>query len=342
MSLKIETGLFFLDDFRDCHAILGISVEADVKAIRKRYLKVAQRLHPDSFVNSIGEEKNLATELFSKLVGPAYNTLSKDRDRKEYLLLISLKGKQAIQHRTSIQSFCDLAKQVWSSNTLEEDYANAIEQLSENQYEDFRQVLWVTGQLSEVNLVYLMRREAQGTASSSRQSSSVLSSSSSSGSPSSGSPSSVTPSDSTVTTPSSTATEMPNSTIAKPSVVEGYLRRAEEYMAKKAYAQAILELRDALNLAPKDSRCHSLMGVIYLQQNQLTMAKVSIKRALELNPQDATAIKTRVQLEKLGQVIEPGQRANPSSPRSATSKDSKGGGSNSAGLFGGLFGGKKK
>lgn len=341
MSLKIETGLFFLDDFRDCHAILGISVEADVKAIRKRYLKVAQRLHPDSFVNSIGEEKNLATELFSKLVGPAYNTLSKDRDRKEYLLLISLKGKQAIQQRTSIQSFCDLAKQVWSSNTLEEDYANAIEQLSENQYEDFRQVLFVTGQLSEVNLVYLMRREAQGQTASSRQSSSVLSSSTLGSPPASGSPS-VPSSDSTVTSPSSVGMEMPNSTIAKPSVVEGYLRRAEEYMAKKAYAQAILELRDALNLAPKDSRCHSLMGVIYLQQNQLTMAKVSIKRALELNPQDATAIKTRVQLEKLGQVIEPGQRANPSSPRSATSKDPKGGGSNSAGLFGGLFGGKKK
>ncbi|MFZ4665749.1 MAG: DnaJ domain-containing protein [Prochlorotrichaceae cyanobacterium] len=333
MSLKIETGLFFLDDFRDCHAILGISVEADAKAIRKRYLKVAQRLHPDSFVNSSGDEKELATELFSKLVGPAYNTLSKDRDRKEYLLLISLKGKQGIQQRTSIQSFCDLAKQVWSSNKPEEDYANAIVQLSDRQYEDLSQVLWVTGQLSEVNLVYLMRREAQGQPSSSRQSGSSAAPATASSSNASGG---------MATSASSSTTEMPNPTIAKPSVVEGYLRRAEEYMAKKAYAQAILELRDALNLAPKDSRCHSLMGVIYLQQNQLTMAKVSIKRALELNPQDTTAIKTRVQLEKLGQVIEPGQRTSSSSHRGSPSKDPKGGSSNSGGLFGGLFGGKKK
>jgi preprotein translocase subunit Sec63 len=47
MSWKIDRGLFKYD-FIDYHAILCVSVDADVKDIRKRYLKIARRLHPDS------------------------------------------------------------------------------------------------------------------------------------------------------------------------------------------------------------------------------------------------------------------------------------------------------
>jgi curved DNA-binding protein CbpA len=328
MSFKIETGLFLLDDFTDCHAILGVPVEADAKVIRKRYLKVAQRLHPDSFIESSEEEKDLATQIFSKLVGPAYNTLCKDRERKEYLLLISLKGKQGVQQRTSIAGFSDLARQLGSSNNLQEDYAKAVAELSEVQYEDLNQSLQITGQLSELNLVYLMRREAgdqkAGAGRSTPATPSAVSSTAPTASP----------------TPDSTTNASTTST-AKPSIVEGYLRRAEEYMNKNAYAQAILELRDALNMAPKDSRCHSLMGTIYLKQNQLTMAKVSIKRALELNPQDSNALKVKLQLERLGQSLDskspPASGTKPKASPS-TGKDANKGG----GFFGGLFGGKKK
>lgn len=337
MSFKIETGLFLLDEFTDCHAILGVSVEADAKVIRKRYLKVAQRLHPDSFVESDEEEKNLATQIFSRLVGPAYNTLCKDRERKEYLLLISLKGKQGVQQRTSIAKFSNLARQLGSSANLQEDYAKAVAELSEIQYNDLRQCLQVTGQLSELNLVYLMRREAGEQ----RQvpTRSVTTAATSTGS----APARPTTSGGPAPEPAAA----PPPPAPKPSIVEGYLRRAEEYMNKNAYAQAILELRDALNMAPKDSRCHSLMGMIYLKQNQLTMAKVSIKRALELNPQDPNALKGKIQLERLGQSLDskPGTSTGSSStkgakpqPKANPGKDTNKGG----GLFGGLFGGKKK
>ena len=47
MSLKIDRGLFKYD-FIDHHAILCVPVDADVKDIRKRYLQIARRLHPDS------------------------------------------------------------------------------------------------------------------------------------------------------------------------------------------------------------------------------------------------------------------------------------------------------
>lgn len=88
------------------------------------------------------------------------------------------------------------------------------------------------------------------------------------------------------------------------SLADGYLRRAEEYVRKRAYAQAVLELRDGLRAAPKDSRCHSLMGIVYLHQKQATMAKVSIKRALELNPKDVRALEAKRHLERLGHQID--------------------------------------
>jgi hypothetical protein len=41
MSFQIERGLFKFD-FTDHHAVLGIPVNADVKEVRKRYLKIAR------------------------------------------------------------------------------------------------------------------------------------------------------------------------------------------------------------------------------------------------------------------------------------------------------------
>ncbi len=337
MSFKIETGLFLLDEFTDCHAILGVPVEADAKVIRKRYLKVAQRLHPDSFIDCSEEEKELATQIFSKMVGPAYNTLCKDRERKEYLLVIGLKGKQGLQQRTSIAGFCNLARQLGSSNNVQADYTKAVEELSELQYEDLSKSIQITGYLSELNLVYLMRREAGDQKVAPARSTPTPTTTATTASPPSTPAAGPTPSNAT------SATSPPPA--AKPTIVEGYLRRAEEYMAKNAFAQAILELRDALNMAPKDSRCHSLMGMVYLKQNQLTMAKVSIKRALELNPQDSNALKVKLQLERLGQSLDPksppaaGTKQKPSP--SASKNPNKGSGG-SGGFLGGLFGGKKK
>uniref|UniRef100_A0ACD5GVI3 Tetratricopeptide repeat protein n=1 Tax=Desertifilum tharense IPPAS B-1220 TaxID=1781255 RepID=A0ACD5GVI3_9CYAN len=67
--------------------------------------------------------------------------------------------------------------------------------------------------------------------------------------------------------------------------VDQYYRRAEELMSKGNLAQAILELRDALKLEPSNSSCHSLLGEIYLKQNQSTMAKVHINQALKAQSQ---------------------------------------------------------
>ena len=79
--------------------------------------------------------------------------------------------------------------------------------------------------------------------------------------------------------------------------IEAYRRRALGYIAKKNYAKAILELRDGLKLDQKQSELHSLLALAYLKQNQRAMAKVHMNKALQLDPEDSTALDIKRQLE---------------------------------------------
>ncbi|MGL5807113.1 MAG: tetratricopeptide repeat protein, partial [Xenococcaceae cyanobacterium] len=117
------------------------------------------------------------------------------------------------------------------------------------------------------------------------------------------------------------------------------VRRALEYMEKSSFTSAIAEIRDALKLDPNNSSCHGLMGLAYLKQNQLSMAKVHINKALQSNPQDPIAIKSKQELDKLNKTSNKGQDTNNSS-RVNTNNSNKSSGN--SGMFGGLFGGKKK
>ena len=323
MSFQVTQGLFSLDNFNDCHAILGVAVTADTNTIRKRYLKIARRLHPDSFIGQDQSYKELATQLFSKLVGPAYNTLCQERDRKEYLLLIQLKGKQAIQQQVSLATLGDIAPTLAQAANLDAAYEQALASLVPVQYEVLTQSLDIIGQLSELNLTYLMLSQGG-----SRSIPTVPTASATTGNSSSNS-TTTSPAAPTETAPSKTA-----------SSLDSYLRRAQDYIAQKDFRSATLDLRDALRVDPNDSRCHALMGTLYLEQKNLPMARVSIKRALELDPSNGIALKAKQRLEKLGQKVDVGgstKRGSSSSTRRSDSKSDQGGG-----FLGGLFGGKKK
>ena len=80
MSFKFDSGLFQFD-FTDHHAVLGVSVDADIKEIRKRYIKIARRLHPDSCTAESKADKERANQLLSKLVNPAYEKFSHESSR---------------------------------------------------------------------------------------------------------------------------------------------------------------------------------------------------------------------------------------------------------------------
>ncbi|MFM7878319.1 MAG: tetratricopeptide repeat protein, partial [Microcystis panniformis] len=86
---------------------------------------------------------------------------------------------------------------------------------------------------------------------------------------------------------------------AKESPLEAYIRRAQASLDQNNPAQALRELRDALRQEPDNGICHALIGLAYLRQNQLSMARVHINRAWQTNPQDATVIKCKRELDKV-------------------------------------------
>jgi curved DNA-binding protein CbpA len=313
MSLKIDRGLFKYD-FIDYHAVLCVTVDADVKDIRKRYLKIARHLHPDSSAVITPGEKQLAGELLSKLVNPAYEKLSAERNRAEYIIVLSQMGKRLAQESSSVELNTDLAKQLAGAPNIDYFYKTAIAKIAETQYSSLQQVTQVIAQISELNLVYLMRNAALAA-----------------------SPSATKPATNSNTPKPNTAETPPPPPAKEDSAVEQYIRRAQGLMEKNQFAPAKVELQDALKLAPKNSRCHSLLALVYLKQNQLKMAKIHFDNALKLDPNDQAALSWKPKIEKaLGQQSS-GSNVNSPSKSGNKQPDKSGGG-----LFGGLFGGNKK
>ncbi|MEM9215094.1 MAG: tetratricopeptide repeat protein [Cyanobacteria bacterium P01_F01_bin.150] len=336
MALKIERGLFS-NDFTDHHAVLGVAVDASPKDIRKRYLKIARRLHPDSSAIKTEAERQLANELLSKLVNPAYEKLTQEKDQAEYALLLKLKGKQACQQQETISLTTDGARQLAGTNNFASSYNSSLTTLSGKQYDSLAETIDIIGEISELNLVYLMK-QAQDGGPAPRPT------------PSPPSQPNEEPESTATSTTSATAKKTPpiRTPGRKPTrqeILDRYLERARSHESLGKFPEAIREMREALKFEPKSSECHSRLGAIYLRNKQPTMAKVHFNQALKLNPRDEIA---QAGLRRLGSnTVINAQGKKGSAKRSdkassgkkavkAKGKDKSGGG-----LFG-LFGGKKK
>jgi curved DNA-binding protein CbpA len=305
MSIKIDGGLFKYD-FIDHHAVLCVPVDASAGEVRKRYLKIARRLHPDSSALLNSHEKDIATELLSKLVNPAYEKLSVERNRAEYTLVLSQIGKRLAQESVELVLTTEVSKRLAIAPNVDLLYTKELAKIAETQFDELLQTPQLIAQISELNLVYLMRRAGR-----------------------------------LMTTPQSVQTAVNSRTPPPPkenSVVEQYLRRAQTLIENNQFAQAKVELQDALKLEPKNSRCHSWMAIVYLRQNQLKMAKIHFDNALKLDPNEKLALEWKPKVDKvLGN-----QSGTHQVQKSADNGDTQPDKSGSGGLFGGLFGGKKK
>ena len=338
MSFHIERGLFKFD-FIDHHAVLGVSVDADVKEVRKRYLKIARRLHPDSCKAASDAEKKLASQLLSKLVNPAYEQLSQSNNR-DYLVSLGHMGRRLASEGTKTPFASDAAKQLFRAGAnLDNAYKSVVQKLASTQYDSLDQVLDKIAEISELNMAYLMLSKGEGIKSTERrpEARTATSDSKKDAQTATSDKKNVRP----PTPPgamASTGSPLPNSGMSR---VAEYIRRAEGYMAKNNFAAAVLELREALKLDPNSSRSHSLLGASYLKQSQTTMAKVHINKALQLNPNDELALKGKQFLEKLAQQAGGGTQKTASSSTQSKQPDNKSGKSGGGGLFG-FFGGKKK
>ncbi|WP_084639575.1 J domain-containing protein [Geitlerinema sp. PCC 9228] len=317
LSFQIERGLFAFD-VTDHHAILGIPMDASMGEVRKRYIKLARLLHPDSCKATTPEKQQRAMQLFSKLVNPAYNTLVSDSNYAEHKILLRTVSERTQQDSPQITWQWEPAQKLLSASQWENDYKQAIDELAGEQYQDVEAAVDTIAKLSELNLAYLIR-QAQTTTSYPYQGTQSQAASSATGSQSSHSSAETA------------------STSEPGSYADRYCTRAEELIASNSLDMAKKELQDAIKLDPNHAYSHALLGSVYLKQNQLTVAKVHINKALQLHPQQSKALEAKKKLDRL-QGKSTGKSGSSKSSKPAKGKKGKSDG----GLFGGLFGGKKK
>ncbi|MBW4472017.1 MAG: DnaJ domain-containing protein [Stenomitos rutilans HA7619-LM2] len=309
----------WLTNFSDPYAVLGVSLAADDRRVLKRYRSVAKLLHPDHNIPEEDTTKDLASQLFARLVNPAYQKLKQEKGRKENVSLLRLQVRR-LYRDAPLAPKGDLARQLTQQpvNGVDVFYEQAIAQLAESQYQPLDQFALLTEQLGELNLVYLqlkmgdtlIREKRTGLVSAPEAK-----------------PIQFTPN------PADGAT-------VSESYAQRHYRRAQEYMKKGNWKEAEQELRDAIKIEAGKSEYHALLGVAYLQQNLQSMAKVYLRQALKLNPKDPLACRFAPKLgievaasengQQNGKAVKP--QSSKAQPSDKTSKN--------GGLFG-LFRSKK-
>ena len=331
MSLAIKNGLF-KHNLIDHHAILGVSLDADLKKIRLSYLKIAQKLHPDK-CRKDPQKAKIASQILSKLVNPAYEQLSKKSNFAEHQLILTQVGRRLAENKNKVVVQTEAAKELLeSSGSVELVYSKLLKKITSEQYQSIEKVTKNIGAISELNLIYLMLKCDRIEA---RQPSKVE-------------PNFVKPlepktqtkkdrptvsqSKATMsqikTPPTSSKMEEPNTATR----VNSFVGRAQQYIAKGEFDRAVNELRDALRIDPNHAVAHAVMGQAYLHKKQLTMAKVHISKACKAEPHNTIVVESKKALDKLTKTKNKAKTSNSNS-------NSKPGNS---GFFSGFFGSRKK
>jgi tetratricopeptide (TPR) repeat protein len=317
MVFQIQRGLFS-PDFADHYALLGVPITADAKEVRKSYLKIARRLHPDSGAIASAEDKLLAEQMLSKYINPSWECLSQEKPRIEYAVVMKMKGQGAAAgDNTVVTTFGPYARTLFSAPDVDLKYRALVQEIAEKQYEVLNQVEELTAQLSELNLVYLMKTEGRTVGSTTTAARSATPE--------------APPAPGSTPAPAST-----NPYAARQSLADPYYNRAELAFKRQNYAQAVLELRDGLKLEPTNSRFHALLGMVYLEQKQGTMARIHFDKALGTNPEEPMALLGKQRLQNATGQPPAAAGSKAKAKPAPGSKDEK-----SGGLFGGLFGKKK-
>lgn len=341
-TFRIDRGIGQYD-FNDYYAVLGLPLTAESSLVRRRYLLIAKCLHPDIHGRSISE-KEVATQYLSKLVNPAYNVLSQERERTEYSAILKLLGKRLMKHNQKFLPLADIAQQYLLSSK-DFNYEQTVHEIAKFQYQDLGQALEKIALLSELNLIYILLQEgykplpSSPSVSSSAYTSSVKpasndtriqngntvvnrdssstntgvnntgvnrasSSYSSSGSSYQMRSESQAPLRNNINAANTSAkntTQAGNSNQAsssnqannKSNATHGslnqYIRQAENYINQKLWASALKELHSAIQLDCNNSKCHALLGFVYMNQKLSGLAKVSFLQALKLNPDEPIA-----------------------------------------------------
>ena len=313
-TFRIDRGIGQYD-FNDYYAVLGLPLTAEASHVRRRYLMIAKCLHPDIHGRT-DTEKQVATQYLSKLVNPAYNVLSQERERTEYSAILKLLGKRLMKRNQKFLPQSDIAKKYLSSSK-DINYEQAIQEVAKIQYNDLNQALERIGLLSELNLVHILLQEGYKQLSSGAINLGAVAPNPSGANPvgnAASNPNSNTGNRVNPLYPNSSNQNSSNQNNnnyqyqprnePKPSPVSNqagtngatgsidqYISQSESYIRQQLWASALKELRGAIQIDCNSSKCHALLGFVYMNQKLAGMAKVSFQQALKLNPQEPLALK---------------------------------------------------
>ncbi|MEM6253884.1 MAG: tetratricopeptide repeat protein [Cyanobacteria bacterium P01_D01_bin.156] len=265
---------------KDPYAALGLSLNAEDRRILKRYRQVAKLLHPDVQAGSDAPISQAAEQLIARVVNPSYQCLKQEKNRSKTLANMRFRVRQLDHQGKLIPSF-ESAQQLLRIPEAEVEvfYENTVNQLVAHQFDSTETFARVLSGLSQLNLAFLYRKISQ---------------------PIRPKPIGLVPVE--PSKPVAESDERPEEqTPAEPPVInyaEKYGIRARTYLKQGNYDLAIQELREALKIIPNGIELHSMLGQAYLMKKSYGMARVHLKRVLELNPEHAIALKYSQVLEK--------------------------------------------
>ncbi|MDX2096697.1 MAG: DnaJ domain-containing protein [Leptolyngbyaceae cyanobacterium bins.59] len=308
---QISFSAAWVHQFTDPYAVMGVSVTADDRRLLKRYRTIAKLLHPDSYPSNDQIGKETSSQLFARLVSPAYQNLKQEKSRAETLALLRFQVRRLHRQGQLTMQF-ETAKRLMKLPLKEAEmlYEEVVERLAETQYTELENFAPFTQELSELNRAFffvkmgdtVIREKRTGLVASVDAKLPKFSEKSSQEAP---------PQDS----------EEPKEDYAR-----RHYDRAQEHMTHQEVSQAVQELRDAIKIDAQKSEYHALLGLAYLKQNLTGMATVYFRQALKLNPHDTLAREYAAKLNlKLDQTNQASQ------PQSVSAK----------GGFFRIFGGKK-
>lgn len=267
----------WLNQLSDPYAILGLSVAADERRLLKRYRTIAKLLHPDSFATSDVAYKELASQIFARLVNPAYQTLKQESDRTEILATLRLRAR-GLSKDAPFSPKGPRSQALMRVNKADLDviYEQAVTAIADAQYQQFDQFSTALEQLDELHVTYLYLKIGEPVV---REKRTGIVSAAEARTVQYG------PMVREATSPSVT------------SYAQRHYQRAEEYIKKANWSMAVQELRDAIRIEPNQSDYHATLAKVYLMQNLTGMAKIHFRQALKFNPEHPVALEYAKKLD---------------------------------------------
>ncbi|GAB4214191.1 MAG: tetratricopeptide repeat protein [Synechococcales cyanobacterium] len=350
---------------QDYYAALGIPITASSEQIADAYKKLARSksLRP-GFLGQTTPEGQYASWLLSRLINPAKELLTKDSERIEYDATLKVQIRRLMDEKNGDPwPTSPAAQALRTASDVQAAYEEAIAKAASIQFDNLYGILEQAGELSELNLTFLLCRtypsyRASGT--NRIPNSAAPATPTPPPTPTPNSPPTPTP-----LRPTSSFTSAPTTPAPVPVVPISVIRstgaqaippsnptltpsetrfqQAVELAARGEHKQAIQFFSQAISKDPDRPEFYLERGISQLRLGNRLQARADIIKTLELSPKDKQA---RQILEEIDGPTVPPRPSSGTLPKAAPApapkKDDKGdkGKNQGGGFFGGLFGRK--